>query len=95
MSCLIKRKIKTTTADVVDENGQTVTKMEVQGTISAPRMANIARRDFENPLVTVRNVVTTCDVYAMEEAEFMEHAERLGTVDPEEVEAITAEVVSE
>lgn len=81
MARLIKRKIKTTTADVYNENGERVITMEVNGAVSAPRMANIARRDFENTLLTVRNVHVSEDVYTMDEQEFIRHAERVGTVD--------------
>lgn len=83
MSRLIKRKIKRTTADVYDENGKRLGTMEVGGQVSAPRMANIARRDKGNPLLTVRNVVTSADTYVMDVDEFVEHAERTGTIEPE------------
>lgn len=80
MSSLIKRKIKRTTAEVYDENGKRLGTMEVGGQVSAPRMANIARRDKANPLLTVRNVVTSADTYVMSVDEFVEHAERMGTI---------------
>lgn len=83
MSRLIKRKIKRTTAEVYDENGKRLGTMEVGGQVSAPRMANIARRDKGNPLLTVRNVVTSEDVYVMDVDEFVEHAERTGKADLE------------
>ena len=83
MSRLIKRKIKRTTAEVYDENGKRLGIMEVGGQVSAPRMANIARRDKGNPLLTVRNVVTSADTYVMDVGEFVEHAERMGTIEPE------------
>lgn len=83
MSRLIKRKIKRTTADVYDENGKRLGTMEVCGQVSAPRMANIVRRDKGNPLLTVRNVITSADVYVMDVDEFVEHAERMGTIEPE------------
>lgn len=81
MSRLIKRKIKRTTAEVYDENGKRLGTMEVTGQVSAPRMANIVRRDKGNPLLTVRNVVTSSDTYVMDVDEFVEHAERMGTVE--------------
>lgn len=83
MSRLIKRKIKRTTAEVYDENGKRLGTMEVGGQVSAPRMANIARRDKGNALLTVRNVVTSSDTYVMDVDEFVEHAERMGTIEPE------------
>ena len=83
MGRLIKRKIKRTTAEVYDENGKRLGTMEVGGQVSAPRMANIARRDKGNPLLTVRNVVTSADTYVMDVDEFVEHAERMGTIEPE------------
>lgn len=83
MSRLIKRKIKRTTAEVYDENGVRLGRMEVGGQVSAPRMANIVRRDKGNPLLTVRNVVTSADTYVMAVDEFVEHAERMGTIEPE------------
>lgn len=85
MARLIKRKIKTTTAEVYDENGVRVITMEVNGAVSAPRMANIARRDFENALLTVRNVKVCEDVYTMDEQKFIKYAERVGTVDSEAI----------
>ena len=83
MSRLIKRKIKRTTAEVYNENGKRLGTMEVGGQVSAPRMANIVRRDKGNPLLTVRNVVTSADTYVMDVDEFVEHAERMGTIEPE------------
>lgn len=83
MSSVIKRKIKRTTAEVYDENGKRLGTMEVGGQVSAPRMANIVRRDKGNPLLTVRNVVTSADTYVMHVDEFVEHAERMGTIEPE------------
>lgn len=83
MSRIIKRKIKRTTAEVYDENGVRLGSMEVGGQVSAPRMANIARRDKGNPLLTVRNVVTSADTYVMDVDEFVEHAERMGTIELE------------
>lgn len=83
MSRIIKRKIKRTTAEVYDENGKRLGTMEVGGQVSAPRMANIARRDKGNPLLTVRDVVTSEDIYVMDVDEFVEHAERMGKADLE------------
>lgn len=77
MARIIKRKIRTTECEVVDENGQRVTLMRISGNVSAPRMANIVRRDKENPLLSVRNVVATEKVYYMTEEEFMEHAHEM------------------
>ena len=74
MARIIKRKIRTTECEVVDENGQRVTLMRISGNVSAPRMANIVRRDKDNPLLSVRNVVATEKVYYMTEEEFMQHA---------------------
>lgn len=96
MSRFIKRKIKRTTAEVYDENGKRLGTMEVGGQVSAPRMANIVRRDKENTLLTVRNVVTSEDVYVMGVDEFVEHAARMGAIEPEpELEADGEEAVSE
>lgn len=83
MSRFIKRKIKRTPAEVYDENGKCLGTMEVCGQVSAPRMANIVRRDKGNPLLTVRNVVTSSDTYVMDVNDFVEHAERMGTIEPE------------
>lgn len=77
MARIIKRKIRTTECEVVDENGQRVTLMSISGNVSAPRMANIVRRDKDNPLLSVRNVVATEKVYYMTEEEFMEHAHEM------------------
>lgn len=96
MSRIIKRKIKRTAAEVYDENGKRIGRMEVGGQVSAPRMANIVRRDKGNPLLTVRNVVTSADTYVMDVDEFVEHAERMGTINPEpEPEADGEKAVSE
>lgn len=77
MARIIKRKIRTTDCEVVDENGQRVTLMRISGNVSAPRMANIVRRDKDNPLLSVRNVVATEKVYYMTEEEFMQHAHEM------------------
>lgn len=77
MARIIKRKIRTTECEVVDENGQRVTLMRISGNVSAPRMANIVRRDKDNPLLSVRNVVASEKVYYMTEEEFMQHAHEM------------------
>ena len=77
MARIIKRKIRTTECEVVDENGQRVTLMRISGNVSAPRMANIVRRDKDNALLSVRNVVATEKVYYMTEEEFMQHAHEM------------------
>lgn len=86
MARIIKRKIRTTECEVVDENGQRVTLMRISGNVSAPRMANIVRRDKENPLLSVRNVVATEKVYYMTEEEFMEHAHEMTEAEESEKE---------
>lgn len=95
MSRIIKRKIKRTTAEVYDENGNRLGTMEVGGQVSAPRMANIARRDKGNPLLTVRNVVTSEDIYVMDVDEFVEHAERMGKADLDPATAAPCITISE
>lgn len=86
MPRIIKRKIRTTECEVVDENGQRVTLMRISGNVSAPRMANIVRRDKENPLLSVRNVVATEKVYYMTEEEFMQHAHEMTEAEENEKE---------
>lgn len=86
MARIIKRKIRTTECEVVDENGQRVTLMRITGNVSAPRMANIVRRDKENPLLSVRNVVATEKVYYMTEEEFMQHAHEMTEAEENEKE---------
>lgn len=86
MARIIKRKIRTTECEVVDENGQRVTLMRISGNVSAPRMANIVRRDKDNPLLSVRNVVATEKVYYMTEEEFMEHAHEMTEAEENEKE---------
>lgn len=86
MARIIKRKIRTTECEVVDENGQRVTLMRISGNVSAPRMANIVRRDKDNPLLSVRNVVATEKVYYMTEEEFMQHAHEMTEAEENEKE---------
>lgn len=86
MARIIKRKIRTTECEVVDENGQRVTLMRISGNVSAPRMANIVRRDKENPLLSVRNVVATEKLYYMTEEEFMQHAHEMTEAEENEKE---------
>lgn len=86
MARIIKRKIRTTECEVVDENGQRVTLMRISGNVSAPRMANIVRRDKENPLLSVRNVVAAEKVYYMTEEEFMQHAHEMTEAEENEKE---------
>lgn len=86
MARIIKRKIRTTECEVVDENGQRVTLMRISGNVSAPRMANIVRRDKENPLLSVRNVVASEKVYYMTEEEFMQHAHEMTEAEENEKE---------
>lgn len=74
MARVIKRRFRFTTCDVVDENGELVAVMRVLGKLSAPRMANIARRDRANTLLSVRNLRYSACVYGMDEGEFMAHA---------------------
>ena len=49
-------------------------------------MANIVRRDKENPLLSVRNVVATEKVYYMTEEEFMQHAHEMTEAEENEKE---------
>lgn len=86
MARIIKRKIRTTECEVVDENGQRVTLMRISGNVSAPRMANIVRRDKDNTLLSVRNVVATEKVYYMTEEEFMQHAHEMTEAEENEKE---------
>lgn len=86
MARIIKRKIRTTECEVVDENGQRVTLMRISGNVSAPRMANIVRRDKENQLLSVRNVVATEKVYYMTEEEFIQHAHEMTEAEENEKE---------
>lgn len=86
MARIIKRKIRTTECEVVDENGQRVTLMRISGNVSAPRMANIVRRDKENPLLSVRNVVATEKIYYMTEEEFIQHAHEMTEAEENEKE---------
>lgn len=86
MARIIKRKIRTTECEVVDENGQRITLMRISGNVSAPRMANIVRRDKENPLLSVRNVVATEKIYYMTEDEFMRHAHEMTEAEENEKE---------
>lgn len=86
MARIIKRKIRTTECEVVDENGQRVTLMRISGNVSAPRMANIVRRDKENPLLSVRNVVATEKVYYMTEEEFIQYAHEMTEAEENEKE---------
>lgn len=86
MARIIKRKIRTTECEVVDENGQRVNLMRISGNVSAPRMANIVRRDKENPLLSVRNVVASEKVYYMTEEEFMQHAHEMTEAEENEKE---------
>lgn len=86
MARIIKRKIRTTECEVVDENGQRVTLMRISGNVSAPRMANIVRRDKENTLLSVRNVVASEKVYYMTEEEFMQHAHEMTEAEENEQE---------
>lgn len=86
MARIIKRKIRTTECEVVDENGQRVTLMRISGNVSAPRMANIVRRDKDNPLLSVRNVVATENVYYMTEEEFMQYAHEMTEAEENEKE---------
>lgn len=86
MARIIKRKIRTTECEVVDENGQRVTLMRISGNVSAPRMANIVRRDKDNPLLSVRNVVASENVYYMTEEEFMQHAHEMTEAEENEKE---------
>lgn len=49
-------------------------------------MANIVRRDKENPLLSVRNVVATEKIYYMTEEEFIQHAHEMTEAEENEKE---------
>ena len=70
----IKRKLKQTYARVIDENGDIVDVMRMPGRVSAPRMATVARRDLDNPLLTVRDVTFKEQVYVCTEEDFLKVA---------------------
>lgn len=70
----VKRKLNKTVATVIDADGRTLGTIEKDGKIGAARMANVARREFESPLVTIRDLHVDFEIYSMDESTFFEHA---------------------
>ena len=81
----VRRTLIATTAEVVDENGNHVGEVRKDGRATAARLANIARREYGNPLITIRNICEDTVTYSMPETEFFKLATIVGTdeADPE------------
>lgn len=72
----VKRSRKTTVAEVVTPEGEPVGEVACPGTASPPRLANVARREFKNPMLTVRNVRVIVETFSMPVSKFFEIAEK-------------------
>lgn len=72
----VKRSRKTTLAQVVSAEGEILGEIARPGTVPIARLANVARREFKDPTVTVRHVRTVTDTYSMPAQKFFELAEK-------------------
>jgi len=72
----VKRTRKITVAQVVTPEGEPVGEVTCPGTASPPRLANVARREFKNPMLTVRNIRVIAETYSMPSSKFFELAEK-------------------
>lgn len=73
----IKRTRKITIAEVITPEGEPVAEIVRPGTLSAPRMANSARREFRDNTLTVRNIRHISETYVMGANRFFELADRI------------------
>ena len=71
---MVKRTKVVTKATVVEPGGNVVGSIERYGNICAARLANVARREFENALVTVVDVTNDKTTYGMDEDKFFAEA---------------------
>lgn len=72
----VKRTRKMTVAEVITPEGEPIGEVSCPGTVSPPRLANVARREFKNPMLTVRNIRTVAEIYSMPSSKFFELAEK-------------------
>lgn len=72
----VKRTRKITVAQVVTPEGEPVGEIACPGTASPPRLANVARREYKNPMLTVRNVRIIAETYSMPVSKFFELADK-------------------
>lgn len=72
----VKRTQTVTLADIIDRNGNKVGEIEEDGNFTEGRMANIARKELNDPLATVRNVRKERVAYFMDAESFFELADK-------------------
>lgn len=70
----VKRKRNWTVANVIDADGRVLGTVTKEGKLGAARMANVARREFESPLVTIRDLHVDSKTYSMDEEFFFGNA---------------------
>lgn len=70
----VKRKKNWTVANVIDADGRVLGTVIKEGKLGAARMANVARREFESPLVTIRDLHVDSETYSMDEEFFFGNA---------------------
>lgn len=73
----VTRTRKATLAQVVSADGEVLGEISRPGTVQLARMANVARREWHDPTVTVRNVRTVAETYVMPSSKFFELAEKV------------------
>lgn len=73
---IVKRSRTVTYASVVDQDGNVIGEVMVEGRASAARLANVARRDF-GPLVTVRDIGEKVEFYTMSTSRFYQLANKV------------------
>lgn len=72
----VKRTQTVTLADIIDRNGNKVGEIEEDGNFTEGRMANIARKELNDPLASVRNVRKERVVYFMDAERFFALADK-------------------
>lgn len=72
----VKRTQTVTMADIIDRNGNKVGEIEEDGNYTEGRMANIARKELNDPLASVRNVRKQRVVYYMDAERFFALADK-------------------
>lgn len=72
----VKRTRKMTVAEVITPEGEPIGEVTCPGTVSPPRLANVARREFKDSMLTVRNVRVIAETYSMPSSKFFELAEK-------------------
>lgn len=74
---MIRRKMTTTTCDVVTPDGELLGQCSYLGKISPARLAKVARREYKNQLATITDYQVIQETYELSEETFLAYANKI------------------